>query len=364
MALPRFFSALTALQSEPDAVPDVMKLWMTPVCLLLLSGLLACPSRTGAQGGRSQPPAPKAPTLIHGQVRYPQGSAAGPGILITLEGTLAGVVGQVQTDSQGKFAFNQIPRAVYAVKMHHPGYRDISEQVDLTTAPTAYVVLTLQPLSGETRPGAPPSGEPHISVQRLSVPAGARKEFDQGQSLLIESKKTEKSIQHFLKAIELYGSYPDAHLLLGMAYADLGQWSKAQAAFERAVELDDQMAAGHLALGACLAQQGSFAAAEKPLLRGLELNPQAAQGHYELGRTYWALGRWEDAEPHAREALKLKPDLAAAYALLGNILLRKRDAPGALKCFKDCLRLDPHGPLAASTRQMVAKIENLLAPRK
>jgi len=343
-----------------------MKRCLIPVCLLLLSALVAYPSRAWAQG-RSQPPvqAPRsAPTFIHGQVRYVQGGAAGQGILITLEGTIGGVFAQVETDSQGKFAFNQLGAGVYFVKMHHRGYQDTSERVDLTTGPTAYVVLTLQPLPGETPPAVPPSGESSISAQKLSVPSEARKEFEKGQSLLLERKKAESSIPHFLKAIELHDSYANAYLLLGTAHADLNQWKEAQAGFEKAIELDDKLAAAHLALGACLARQGNFAAAEKPLLRGLELNPQAGQGHYELGRTYWALGRWQDAEPHVREAVKFAPSLPPAYVLMGNILLRKRDAPGALKYFKDYLRLEPNGPLAAPTRQMVAKIENVLATRK
>lgn len=340
-----------------------MKRHPTAVCLLLLLSLVDCPVCTWAQG-RSQPSAPKAPTLIHGQVRYARGPAAGPGILITLEGTLTGIVGQVQTDSQGKFTFNQIPRALYVVKMHHPGYQDVSEQVDLATAPTAYVVLTLQPLPGETPVGTAPSGEAHVSVQQLSVPTQAREELEKGRNLLLDRKKAEKSIPHLLKAIDLHGSYADAYLLLGMAYADLNKWREALAAFEKAVELDGELAAAHLALGACLAQQGNFTAAEKPLLRGLELSPQAPHGHYELGRTYWALGRWQEAEPHAREAVKLQPNLAPAYVLLGNILLRKHDAPGALEYFRDYLRLEPNGALAAQTRQMIAKIESLVGTPK
>lgn len=314
--------------------------------------------------GRPQPSAPKAPTLIHGQVRYANGLAAGAGILITLEGALTGVVERVQTDSEGKFAFNQIPRAVYVVKMHHPGYRDVSEQVDLATAPTAYVVLTLQPLPGETPVGTAPSGEAHVSVQQLSVPTQAREELEKGRTLLLERQKAEKSIPHLRKAIDLHGSYADAYLLLGMAYADLNKWKEAQAAFEGAVKTDDELAAAHLALGACLAQEGDFTAAEKPLLRGLELSPQSPQGHYELGRTYWALGRWREAEPHARAAVKLQPKLAPAYVLLGNILLREHDAPGALEYFRDYLRLEPNGTLAPQTREMVAKIESLVVPPK
>ncbi len=45
---------------------------------------------------------------------------------------------------------------------------------------------------------------------------------------------------------------------------------------------------------------------------------------------------------------------------MGNILLRKREAPAALHEFKEYLRLEPNGPFAAPTRELVAKIEQAL----
>ncbi len=115
-----------------------------------------------------------------------------------------------------------------------------------------------------------------------------------------------------------------------------------------------------MALGTCLRQEGTFVTAEKPLLRGVELNPETADGHFELGKAYWALDRWQEAEPHARKALALRPELSAGHLLMGNILLRKRDAPAALQEFKEYLRLEPQGPFAAPTRELVAKIEQAL----
>jgi hypothetical protein len=46
---------------------------------------------------------------------------------------------------------------------------------------------------------------------------------------------------------------------------------------------------------------------------------------------------------------------------LGNIALRKRDAPGALKEFQEYLKLDPKGPMAEGTQAMVKKIQDSLS---
>ena len=53
--------------------------------------------------------------------------------------------------------------------------------------------------------------------------------------------------------------------------------------------------------------------------------------------------------------------MAAVHVLLGNILLRKRDARGALQEFNEYLKLDPQGPFAPAAREMVARIEKALA---
>lgn len=109
-------------------------------------------------------------------------------------------------------------------------------------------------------------------------------------------------------------------------------------------------------MGILLNHEKDYAGAKKSLTRGLELDPRAPQGQYELARALWALGRWQDAEPHVQKALELGSDMAPAHALMGNIALRKRDPELALKQFKEYLRLDPKGPMAAGAQQMVEKL--------
>lgn len=53
--------------------------------------------------------------------------------------------------------------------------------------------------------------------------------------------------------------------------------------------------------------------------------------------------------------------MAPVHVLLGNIALRKRDVPGALKEFQEYLRLDPKGPMAEGTQAMVKKIQDTLS---
>ncbi|HZP17409.1 MAG TPA: hypothetical protein VFB00_05565, partial [Terriglobales bacterium] len=57
------------------------------------------------------------------------------------------------------------------------------------------------------------------------------------------------------------------------------------------------------------------------------------------------------------KAASIQPMLAPVHVLLGNIALRRRDAPGALREFEEYLKLDPTGPMAEGTQAMVKKIQ-------
>lgn len=335
--------------------------------LTVLFFALALSSHFSAAWCQRPPSRQRRPAEIRGQVRLAHGPAAPQGVMITLDSDQAGYVAQALTDSLGKFSFSQIAPETFVLRARHPGYHEVTQRVDLTMSPTAYVVLELQPIDREAPSPAPPVGSAggrisagQLLMEQLAIPEGARKAFEKGHKLLIGSKDPGQSLDHFRKAIEIHPSYAEAYFFLGMAYLDLSKYQDAGPALRKAVKLNDQLAPPHLALGVCENLQGNFAAAEKSLLRGLELNPEAADGYYELGKAYWSLGRWQEAEPHARKAVSLRADYATAHLLLGNILLRKRDAPAALQEFKEYLRLEPQGPFAGSTRDLVAKIEKAL----
>jgi len=48
------------------------------------------------------------------------------------------------------------------------------------------------------------------------------------------------AVEQYKEAIELDPEYPDAHLNLGMTYADLDQRDEAKAEFKAAMDLDPQ----------------------------------------------------------------------------------------------------------------------------
>ena len=303
---------------------------------------------------RSQPPAG-----ITGYARAAGTNQPVQGTVILLQSDAGEIIQQVSTEGSGLFQFQNLRRQIYYVTAKAPGYRDITQRADLFSIARASVYFHLVPDDKHRKPEKAPG--PPVHQRELRAPGNAQKEFEKGRRLLFENKEAARSISHFRKAIEIYPPYAWAYLFLGMAHMDLRSWTDAETALGKAIELDDKLATAHLALGACLNLQDKYATAEKPLLRGLELNPETADGHYELGKAYWALGRWQEAEPHVKKALTMRPEFSTGHLLLGNILMRKREAAAALQEFKEYLRLEPNGPFAPPTRDLVAKIEQALA---
>ncbi|MGA8143083.1 MAG: tetratricopeptide repeat protein [Candidatus Acidiferrales bacterium] len=312
------------------------------------------PVSVQAQTGMTQGPFQN--VYIKIQVRNPDGSSASQGILIQLESAGAGVVDQCTTGSNGFCQFNPRTTGLYVLSVRQHGYLEIRKDVDLRDVRGAYVTLDLRSDSaGDSKDAKAGS----VSAADLAVPDDARKEFDAGQKAL-EAKDLNSGVAHLQKAIQLYDAFPQAYTMLGGAYVALGKYKDAEAALQKAVQLDPKASGAFIELGAAFNQEKDYPAAEKALSQGLTLNPEAVAGHYEIAKTYMALGRWQDADPHATKALAALPDMAPVHVLMGNILLKKRDARGALHEFQEYLRLDPNGSMAPSARDIVAKIQAAL----
>jgi len=302
------------------------------------------------------------PCQIHGQVRTADGRAASLGIAVSLEMLGGGgAVAQTQTDRSGKYEFTQIPPAVYEVHIRATGYLADYQRVDVTTIPTATVnfVLSADPTSGA--PAVPPEGPgATVSARDGNAPEGARKDVASAQQLLTQGKDLDKSIQLLKKAVAQYPQYGRAYLLMGVAYSSQKNWDEAEKSLQKAVEINQGDAAAYVALGSVENEKKSFSEAEKYLLKAVVLSPESADAQFELGRAYWGLGRWDDAGQHVAKANQLRPDSAAQHLLMGNIMLRERNAEAALKEFQEALRLDPKGPMAEPIRQVIGRIEAAL----
>jgi Flp pilus assembly protein TadD len=297
------------------------------------------------------------------QLRFADGRPGPRDIHVRLEAAEGGAEADLETIQGGKCQFHQRTSGVFVVRVSGQGFKEVSERVELIASPMAYVTLTLIPVDDTPQPtpiAVPPPGSPEsVSVADLAIPESARTELAKGQDAFL-AKNIDEAVKHFQKAIKLYEAYPQAHHLLGEAYAQKQQWPEAESALKRSIELEPTLAASYMDLGALRNQTRDYAGAEEALKKGLELNPDAPVAEYELAKTYSATGRWQQAAPLLEAVVKGQPDLAAAHVLLANVRLKQRNGPAALHEYQEYLRLEPDGPMAPQVRDMVAKLQSAL----
>jgi tetratricopeptide (TPR) repeat protein len=298
---------------------------------------------------------------IRGQAKLQDGRPAPMGLAVYLEQRSGGNAGQTQTDRQGKFSFDQIPADIYRVVIRAPGYTSSEQEVNLLTISHDYVEFTLRPTS-KSSAAQPNAGT--TSALDAQAPDNARRNVEDGEKLLASGKNIDKSIDLFKKATETYPQYVHAYLLLGTAFSSQQKWEEAEKSLRKTIELDRTSSPSYIALGAVENEKRNYAEAEQSLKRAVDLSPDSPDAHFELARAYWGLSNWDAADTELLKAIQLRPSNAGEHLLRGNVLLRKRDATAALKEFQEVLRLEPKGPMAAPTSEMINKIKNALKEAK
>jgi len=298
--------------------------------------------------------------FIRGVVHYDDGRPADH-VILRLRSDMVAYQTETSTDVQGKFDFDGLPLTTFHLTIEGQGFRPYESLIDISMSKMAYEMITLRLDKDPDAKPVPPEGPKGALNARISqIPPEARKEFDLGKARM-QDNDVPGSLQHFQKAIDLYPNYAEAYQLMGVVNLEMGKFADAEPQLAKATEIEPKLTTAFFALGICRNQMAKYPEAEVALARGLELDPDSADGHYHIAEAYWNLGRFDDSEPHARKALALKPDMAPAHVLLGNSMLRKRDAPGALKEFQEYLRLAPQGEFAPATKAVVDRLEKGLA---
>ncbi len=302
--------------------------------------------------------------FIRGVVQYDDGRPADHVILRLRSDLVTAYQAETSTDIQGKFDFDGLPNSTFRLTIEGQGFRTYDSFIDISVSKMAYEMITLRlDRDPDAKPVPPEGPKGAVNARIAKIPPDARKEFDLGKARM-QAQDGPSSLPHFQKAIDLYPNYAEAYQLMGVVNLETGKFADAEPQLAKATEIEPKLTTAFFALGVCRNQMAKYAEAETALARGLKLDPNSADGHYHIAEAYWNLGRFDDSEPHARKSLELKPDMAPAHVLLGNSMLRKRDAPGALKEFKEYLRLAPQGEFAPATRAAVERLEKGLQQAK
>jgi tetratricopeptide (TPR) repeat protein len=131
---------------------------------------------------------------------------------------------------------------------------------------------------------------------------------------------------------------------LAQAQLDAGNPRHGMAIARRALECEAQHAEALCLISAAHLRLGASGPALEAALRAQQAKPRAARVQQQLGASFAAAGRLEEAAAAFEEALALQP-AAETLAALGELRLRRGDAPGAETLLRQALERRPHDAL-------------------
>ena len=146
------------------------------------------------------------------------------------------------------------------------------------------------------------------------------------------------------------------HYLIGMVYADLGDYHLAINAFQRALEIEPQLSVSSVQIARIFQQKGIYDQAIRHYTQALKTAPSA--GVFGALGTLWLLqNEFDQAVNSLQSALTFAPDsatlnqnLLAAYHRWGVHYLKTDQLSEAFKCFERGLKRFPFSEILLSGR--------------
>ena len=136
--------------------------------------------------------------------------------------------------------------------------------------------------------------------------------------------------------------------------------------YRKAIEMDPENASYHYNLGLALAKNGRFEEGAAELEKAAGLDPLKAGSYYfNLGKVMVNTGRTQDAVSAFKKTTEVQPAYAAAYyrlamALVGSAKMNEdgtvETVAGTVEAFRKYLELEPTGPYAAASEQMIQRL--------
>ncbi len=208
-----------------------------------------------------------------------------------------------------------------------------------------------------------------VSLTTLHASPKARKAYERGRKELMSRRPDlQRAASKLEKAVRLEPEFAAAWHYLGVVRLTLSEEVDALHAFQRSIAAERDYLSPYLGTADILMRWGRYAEAEDWSRRVIERNPEVTRAHYVNAFANSALGRTEEAEERIRSVQTSRDadSFPGSHFLLGTILARKGDLPGAADEYRRFLSLNPTYPEAERLRAELAHWETrgLIQPRK
>jgi tetratricopeptide (TPR) repeat protein len=130
-----------------------------------------------------------------------------------------------------------------------------------------------------------------------------------------------------------------AHFNLGLALAELGFTSRAEAAYAKALDIDSGLVEAWVNVGGVRLMRWDFDGSREANREAIRQRPDCLLAHYNLGQASLYLGDVPAVLACNREVLRLDPNHAAAHYFLAVGLLASGEAEGARRALATAMEL-------------------------
>ena len=137
---------------------------------------------------------------------------------------------------------------------------------------------------------------------------------------------------------------PQALLMLGACYAELGRRTDAIAQFDRVLKSDPHSVQGLIGMANVLMQEGRTGDVVTLCKRTLSLDPRNAQAHALLGDVYIDRRQPSTALPYLEQAVEIQPKITQNRLNLAACLIETKQLTRAQAMLEEVLREQPRFP--------------------
>ncbi len=152
---------------------------------------------------------------------------------------------------------------------------------------------------------------------------------------------SEDPVSQALRQVQANPDDPQAHFILGNAYARQGDEAKALEEYEKAIELDPNFAEAYIKAGDILVAQKDFDRATEMYQRAADLEPDSVEANIKAGQSLWWDRQIRPATEYFKRVTELKPELPLPHAAVGTFLVGTGQLEEGRAELETALRLSP-----------------------
>ena len=194
---------------------------------------------------------------------------------------------------------------------------------------------------GGEKNGSPRSSLPSPTrvVTDVREPTAVQKFRTNEGRAAIEGGDHATAIRIFEELLDENPSLTVAYIGIGLAYEDLGEFERAEPAFERATRLDPRNYEAQLGFGEVLQVLGKLRDAIRAYQQALAIDPESVDALVGMSSAFLGLDMASNAIAPAERAVVLAPDDGRARADLGEAYMRVERIEDAIDSFEIALEL-------------------------